>query len=126
MNFPGSATTVRPSSGRFSRLDIPTGCRRAIWPCSMRAAELGAARVAVWGRGREGRAAIAFLRQRHPNLSLVLLDDNAGEPAKNGGEAGIECAFGAEQIARALKRTDIIVKSPGVSLYRPEIQSALA
>ena len=41
----------------------------------MRPADLGSQRIAVWGLGREGRAAIGFLRQRHPNLPLVLLDD---------------------------------------------------
>jgi len=89
----------------------------------MRAAELGAARVAIWGLGREGQAAIGFLRARHPNLPLLLLDDaeDARAPA---GLDGIACAFGTEQIAGALGDIDVIVKSPGVSLYRPEIESA--
>jgi UDP-N-acetylmuramoylalanine--D-glutamate ligase len=89
----------------------------------MRAAELGAARVAIWGLGREGQAAIRFLRAQHPNLPLLLLDDaeDARAPA---GLDGIARAFGAEQIAGALGDIDVIVKSPGVSLYRPEIESA--
>jgi UDP-N-acetylmuramoylalanine--D-glutamate ligase len=41
----------------------------------MRAADIGLKRVAVWGLGREGRAAISFLRQRHPGLPLLVLDD---------------------------------------------------
>ena len=41
----------------------------------MRAADIGTQRVAVWGLGREGRAAIRFLRQRHPSLPLLVLDD---------------------------------------------------
>ena len=41
----------------------------------MRAADIGTQRVAVWGLGREGRAAIGFLRQRHPSLPLLVLDD---------------------------------------------------
>ncbi len=36
----------------------------------------------------------------------------------------IDCAFGAERIARALDDVDVIVKSPGVSLYRREIETA--
>ena len=89
----------------------------------MRAAELGAARVAIWGLGREGQAAIRFLRTRHPKLPLLLLDDaeDARAPA---GFDGIACAFGARQIASTLGDVDVIVKSPGVSLYRPEIESA--
>ncbi|HZU89399.1 MAG TPA: UDP-N-acetylmuramoyl-L-alanine--D-glutamate ligase [Stellaceae bacterium] len=90
----------------------------------MRAADLGARRVAIWGLGREGRAAIRFLRQRHPTLSLVLLDDSpqATVPPEIGGDA--VCAFGGEQIARALAGVEIVVKSPGVSLYHPLIEAA--
>jgi UDP-N-acetylmuramoylalanine--D-glutamate ligase len=92
----------------------------------MRAADIRTRRVAVWGLGREGRAAIAFLRQRHPGLPLLVLDDAdcGGAPERLG--AGIEYAFGAERIAGALANIDIIVKSPGVSLYRREIQAARA
>jgi UDP-N-acetylmuramoyl-L-alanine---L-glutamate ligase len=89
----------------------------------MRAAELGASRVAIWGLGREGRAAIRFLRDRHPKLPLLLLDDAADAEAPREFD-GIDCAFGAERIARVLDDVDVIVKSPGVSLYRPEIDSA--
>jgi UDP-N-acetylmuramoyl-L-alanine---L-glutamate ligase len=89
----------------------------------MRAADFGAARVAIWGLGREGRAAIGFLRARHPSLPLLLLDDaeDASAPA---GFDNIDCAFGAERVARALGDIDVIVKSPGVSLYRNEIEIA--
>src|SRR6266436_6783007 len=90
----------------------------------MRAAELGSRRVAVWGLGREGRAAIGYLRKHHPSLPLVLLDEasDARAPDEFGGSS--ECAFGVNRIARALDDIDVIVKSPGVSLYRREIQSA--
>jgi UDP-N-acetylmuramoylalanine--D-glutamate ligase len=89
----------------------------------MRAAELGAARVAIWGLGREGRAAIRLLRERHPKLPLLLLDDAAEAEAPREFD-GIDCAFGAERIARVLDDVEVIVKSPGVSLYRPEIEKA--
>ena len=92
----------------------------------MRAADIGTQRVAVWGLGREGRAAIAFLRQRHPSLPLLVLDDTENGHRPDGLGAGIEYAFGAERIAGALANIDIIVKSPGVSLYRREIQAARA
>src|SRR5438270_3567103 len=91
----------------------------------MRAANIGTRRVAVWGLGREGRAAIAFLRQRHPSLPLLVLDDEERQ-APDGLGTGIDCAFGPDRIARALDNIDVIVKSPGVSLYRREIQAARA
>ena len=90
----------------------------------MRAADLGSRRVAVWGLGREGRAAIGFLRKFHPGLPLVVLNDSADgrAPAQLGD--GIRSACGPAAIAKALAGTDVIIKSPGVSLYRPEIRHA--
>ncbi|HYZ40352.1 MAG TPA: UDP-N-acetylmuramoyl-L-alanine--D-glutamate ligase [Stellaceae bacterium] len=90
----------------------------------MRVAELGSRRVAIWGLGREGRAAIGFLRRQHPGLPLVLLDDEADRQPPDGVDGKIEYAFGAERIARAVDDVDVIVKSPGVILYRCEIQRA--
>jgi UDP-N-acetylmuramoylalanine--D-glutamate ligase len=90
----------------------------------MRVAELGSRRIAVWGLGREGRAAINLLRQRHPQCRLVLLDDAADARPPDGIGADIECAFGAERIVHAIQDVDVIVKSPGVSLYRHEIRAA--
>lgn len=89
----------------------------------MRAADLGTARVAIWGLGREGRAAIQFLRARHPYLPILLLDDTeAVQPPHE--LSGIRCAFGKTAVARALNSVDVLVKSPGVSLYRGEIERA--
>jgi UDP-N-acetylmuramoyl-L-alanine---L-glutamate ligase len=89
----------------------------------MRAADLAKARVAVWGLGREGRAAIGFLRARYPTLPLMLLDDaESAQPARE--FAHVESVFGRSAIARALDRVQVLIKSPGVSLYRPEIAMA--
>ena len=92
----------------------------------MRAADIGTQRVAVWGLGREGRAAIVFLRERHPNLPLLVLNDTEDGRAPESLGAGIEFAFGLDRIAGALANVDVIVKSPGVSLYRREIKAARA
>jgi UDP-N-acetylmuramoyl-L-alanine---L-glutamate ligase len=89
----------------------------------MRAADLAGARVAIWGLGREGQAAIQFLRAHDPQLPLLLLDDSASAHPPEKFD-NFECAFGKARIARALDRIDLLVKSPGVSLYRPEIETA--
>jgi UDP-N-acetylmuramoylalanine--D-glutamate ligase len=89
----------------------------------MRVAELGSRRVAIWGLGREGRAAIGFLRKQHPALSLTLLDDRA-EARIPEEYSNVTPAFGAEAIAIALTEIDVVVKSPGISLYRDDIQRA--
>jgi UDP-N-acetylmuramoyl-L-alanine---L-glutamate ligase len=89
----------------------------------MRAVDLAGRRVAIWGLGREGHAAIRFLRLCHPAMPLLLLDDDPTAQAPAGLE-GIACAFGAARIAASLVGIDAIVKSPGVSLYRDEIRAA--
>ncbi len=57
-------------------------------------------------------------------MPLVLLDDAANARIPNGDSGNVTCAFGADQIANALKEIEVVVKSPGVSLYRDDIQSA--
>jgi UDP-N-acetylmuramoylalanine--D-glutamate ligase len=83
----------------------------------------GARRVAIWGYGREGRAALTWLAARHPHLPVTILNDGPLEEAP----AGVETLIGA-QGAQALARGDfdVVVKSPGVSLYRPEVAQAKA
>jgi UDP-N-acetylmuramoyl-L-alanine---L-glutamate ligase len=89
----------------------------------MRASDLGGSRVAIWGLGREGRAAIRFLRARHPKLPLIVLDE-APDAAASAEFDDIEYALGVRAIGAALAQIDVLVKSPGVSLYRPEITAA--
>lgn len=89
----------------------------------MRAADLGTARVAIWGLGREGRAAIGFIRAHHPELPLLLFDEAESAPAMREFD-NIDWVFGRAAIAKALDGIDVLVKSPGVSLYRPEIEIA--
>src|SRR6516165_3436852 len=113
----------RPTFARFLRSSIHIGFRVPTWPCSMRVADLGSRRVAVWGLGREGRAAFEFLRKRYPALRLMLLDDRPEAHIPQEYD-NVTSAFGAERIANALREVDVVVKSPGVSLYRDDIQSA--
>src|SRR5260370_11828986 len=100
-----------PNFGRYWRRGTRTVCRHDIWPCSMRVADIATQRVAVWGLGREGRAAIAFLRQRHPSLPLLVFDDAAGGPVAENLGRGIEYALRADRVAGALAHLCILVKS---------------
>src|ERR1700746_2302469 len=98
---------IRANTKRWPRSDILTGVRISTWPCSMRVADLGSRRVAIWGLGREGRAALGVLRKHHPALPLMLLDDQA--EARIPQEYGnVTCAFGAAGIADALNEVDVV------------------
>jgi len=87
--------------------------------------QLEGQRVALWGWGREGRAAFAALRQRLPALPLSLFCPAAeAEAARD--EAGTALDVRGEPTADALAGFDVVVKSPGISPYQPIALAAAA
>ncbi|MBN8801398.1 MAG: UDP-N-acetylmuramoyl-L-alanine--D-glutamate ligase [Stenotrophomonas acidaminiphila] len=91
----------------------------------MRISQLEGKRVALWGWGREGRAAFHALRERLPGLPLTLFCPQAEAAAAHAESAGalrVESAVTGE----ALARFDVVVKSPGISPYTPEALQAQA
>jgi UDP-N-acetylmuramoylalanine--D-glutamate ligase len=85
----------------------------------MRVDELRGKRIAIWGYGREGRAALRFLRERMPEASVTILDD-----ATDGKDDGAPLIRGREAIAASILGFDVVVKSPGISLYDPLVRQA--
>ena len=75
-------------------------------------------KIAIWGFGREGQATLQYVLDRNPKAGISIINDGPVTDAPAGitvltGEAGISAiASGAFQT---------VVKSPGISLYRPEI-----
>ncbi len=91
----------------------------------MHLAELAARRVAVWGFGREGRAVIAALRARQPQLPLTLLCSPAEVASARIFDAALQVIAG-EPDATVLSQFDVVVKSPGISTYTPALLAAQA
>ncbi|MBE1160512.1 UDP-N-acetylmuramoyl-L-alanine--D-glutamate ligase [Dyella acidiphila] len=91
----------------------------------MRIAELAGQRVAIWGFGREGRAAIQALRKRLPELSLALYCGEAEAAEAQQFDAALR-VYPHEPDAVALSAYDIVIKSPGISAYKPAIVTAQA
>ena len=89
----------------------------------MRIADLAGKHVAIWGFGREGRAAIAALRQRLPELPLTLFCSEAEVAAAQAFHAALDVR-GREPDAIDLAPFDVVVKSPGVSAYKPALLAA--
>jgi UDP-N-acetylmuramoylalanine--D-glutamate ligase len=92
----------------------------------VRCADLAGLRVAVWGYGREGRAALTALRSRLPELRIGLLCTpvEAASATKAFGDA--VDIFDGEPDAARLREFDVIVKSPGISAYKPALLEAQA
>lgn len=91
----------------------------------MRISQLDGKRVALWGWGREGRAAHRVLRARLPALPLTLFC-TAGEAEDAAALGDALLATRTHVDAEALAAFEIVVKSPGISPYRDDARAAAA
>lgn len=87
----------------------------------MRVDELHGRRIAIWGFAREGQATLRFLRERDPCLAITVLDD-----ADSIRDVDVPLIGGRASIAAAIGDFDVVVKSPGISLYDPLVLKARA
>jgi UDP-N-acetylmuramoylalanine--D-glutamate ligase len=94
-------------------------------PSLTRIAQLDGRKVALWGWGREGRAAYHAIRTRLPALPLTLFCSmQEAQEVVAMGDANLVADTDAS-VAR-LSAFDVVVKSPGISPYRPEAVEAAA
>jgi UDP-N-acetylmuramoylalanine--D-glutamate ligase len=83
--------------------------------------------LAIWGFGAEGRAAFDFITARYPLLPLTILNDTPLNAAPVAAGRPVSVLSGAD-IAGAIAAGafDLILRSPGISPYRPEMRVAKA
>lgn len=91
----------------------------------MRISQLDGNRVALWGWGREGRAAHHAIRERLPALPLTLFcSDAEAVDAVVLGDAHL--SIETQPTAEALSAFEVVIKSPGISPNSPAARSAAA
>ncbi|RZU53134.1 UDP-N-acetylmuramoylalanine--D-glutamate ligase [Krasilnikovia cinnamomea] len=86
----------------------------------MRLADLTGRSVAVWGTGREGRAAVRAVAAHRP-ARLIAVDDSADYLSVpwEGELAALAPLAGGEHAFAALAAADVVVRSPGVPSTHP-------
>jgi UDP-N-acetylmuramoylalanine--D-glutamate ligase len=77
--------------------------------------DLSGARAGVWGLGREGQASVRRLAAL--GAEPVLVDDRPPAAVLD----GLPVLATADGGLAALERCEVVVKSPGISRYRPEV-----
>ncbi|MEU4691395.1 UDP-N-acetylmuramoyl-L-alanine--D-glutamate ligase [Actinoplanes sp. NPDC023714] len=89
----------------------------------MRLEDLRGRSVAVWGTGREGRAAVTAIAKHGP-ARLIAVDDSANylSTAWEGEIAELAPLAGGEHAQAALYTADVVVRSPGVPLTHPYLR----
>jgi UDP-N-acetylmuramoylalanine--D-glutamate ligase len=76
--------------------------------------DLAGARVGIWGLGREGHASLRKLATL--GAEPVLVDDRPSDPVD-----GLPVLVTDDGGLAALAACDVVVKTPGMSRYRPEL-----
>ena len=81
--------------------------------------------IAIWGAGREGAAALDYVRSHRPNAAITVLNDQPLSFAALLALGGTPVLTGAQAASALSAGTfDVVIKSPGVSPYRPEVEKA--
>ena len=94
----------------------------------MRIRELKDKKVGVWGLGAEGWSTLKTLRKKFPAITITVIND---APLSKEMEMMLTQdpflkLLTGEDVANSLINFDVIIKSPGISSYRPEIKSSKA
>ena len=92
---------------------------------SVRFSELDGARIGVWGAGREVASFAEQLARRLPSARILVAAFDAA-PAVDVRDTlrapAVRIVTGAEIVA-ALAECEVVVRSPGVSIHRPELRA---
>src|SRR4051794_28902390 len=86
----------------------------------MRFSDLNGLTIGVWGAGLETRSFARHVAAKLPRarIAVVVLEQAADAPELTDGARVVDAPGAAD----ALAGCDILVRSPGVSIYRPEIR----
>ena len=93
----------------------------------MRLHELQGKNIVIWGAGRDGLSALQQIQKLFPAKKIVVFTDKKIPPEVCAGwqsQAEVEFVSG-EHLIKNLAKSDVVIKSPGISLYRDDIRCAV-
>ncbi len=92
----------------------------------MRLNDLHGKRVAILGAGREGRAAWRAIRACHPSLPLTFVDERQPAPDERIDADSATSTIVGPLADAPLTSFDVLIRSPGISPYRPELRDIVS
>lgn len=90
----------------------------------MLAEELRGQRIAILGAGREGQAVYRWLKTRLPDIALQLFVETPADPDFVEQMAAEDGLLVGSLDSAPLHEFDVLLRSPGVSSYRPALKRA--
>lgn len=75
--------------------------------------------ISLWGWGREGRATYDYVRRLYPHKPILLIDQHAPQGLPDDKNLSF---ITQKEIPDHLKEMDLVIKSPGISLYATEAE----
>ncbi len=87
----------------------------------MRIEDLRGKKTAIWGLGAEGRQAVRYLTEHKITDKIILLNDTETEKPEGCRDFELFCG---NRVADALLQAEVVIRSPGVSIYRSELIEA--
>jgi len=92
----------------------------------MKLQELQKKNIIIWGAGRDGVSALEQIQKIFPTKKILIFTDKKTPPELSAGlqnKGRVEFVCG-NHIVENLSRSDVVIKSPGISLYRDDIKKA--
>lgn len=80
------------------------------------------ATIGLWGLGRDGRETLRAIRAAAPAARIAAFDESGS--AADEETRDVRVPFGEAMAMLGAGAMDVLVRSPGVSIYRPEIVAA--
>jgi UDP-N-acetylmuramoylalanine-D-glutamate ligase len=81
--------------------------------------------IAILGIGREGQVAWRYLREQYPEKNLTLIAEEPADPGFSEQLTENDSLVIGPLSDAGLGSFDVLVRSPGISLYRKSMQQAI-